>query len=229
MTDRDNLDETFNWRVERTLSQALTLQYDKVMFILEPTEAAQAAIGKRVTVYDYPDGRLVIRHDGTDLPYRPPLPHLRQDQEGQPGRHHREQAAGVAARPDPAEPGHARARQAQYQSAEATGSEGAHVWCRLISASLRHWSEESAVLLINCVGEREDLSGQRCAYHVLPGECASGEIFPGDRSNRCINHHQSGASIWLLPVNKSDGNAVVRTRAVAPAAEDKVKISSRLS
>jgi hypothetical protein len=70
MTDRDNLDDTFTWRVERTLSQALTLQYDKVMFILEPTEAAQAAIGKRVTVYDYPDGRLVIRHDGADLPYR---------------------------------------------------------------------------------------------------------------------------------------------------------------
>ncbi len=70
MTDRDNLDESFTWRVERTLSQALTLQYDKVMFILEPTEAAQAAIGKRVTVYDYPDGRLVIRHDGVDLPYR---------------------------------------------------------------------------------------------------------------------------------------------------------------
>ena len=70
MTNSDNLDEAFNWRVERTLYQALTLQYDKVMFILEPTGAAQAAIGKRVTVYDYPDGRLVIRHDGVDLPYR---------------------------------------------------------------------------------------------------------------------------------------------------------------
>jgi len=40
------------------------------MFILEPTEAAQAAIDKRVTVYDYPDGRLLIRHDGIDRPYR---------------------------------------------------------------------------------------------------------------------------------------------------------------
>ncbi len=70
MTDRDNLDDTFTWRVERTLSQALTLQYDKVLFILEPTEAAQSAIGKRVTVYDYPDGRLLIRYEGQDLPYR---------------------------------------------------------------------------------------------------------------------------------------------------------------
>ena len=56
--------------MERTLSQALTLQYDKVLFILEPTEAAQSAIGKRVTAYDYPDGRLLIRYEGQELPYR---------------------------------------------------------------------------------------------------------------------------------------------------------------
>jgi hypothetical protein len=70
MTARDNLEDAFTWRVERTLSQALTLQYDKVMFILDPTEEAQAAIGKRVTVVDYPDGRLAIRHQGVDLAYR---------------------------------------------------------------------------------------------------------------------------------------------------------------
>jgi hypothetical protein len=38
-----------------------------VLFILDPTEAAQAAIGKRVTVADYPDGRLVISYQGTPL------------------------------------------------------------------------------------------------------------------------------------------------------------------
>jgi len=70
MTDRDDLDDTFTWRVDRTLSQSLTLQYDKVLFILEPTEVAQSAIGKRVTVLDYPDGRLVIRYEGQVLAYR---------------------------------------------------------------------------------------------------------------------------------------------------------------
>lgn len=40
------------------------------MFILDPTEDTQAAIGKRVTVVDYPDGRLAIRYRGADLPYR---------------------------------------------------------------------------------------------------------------------------------------------------------------
>jgi hypothetical protein len=66
----DNLDDSFAWREERSLSQALTIQYDKMLFILEPTDEAMAAIGKKVTVYDYPDGRLVIRYKGAVLPYR---------------------------------------------------------------------------------------------------------------------------------------------------------------
>jgi hypothetical protein len=39
----DDLDDAFAWKEERTLSQALTLQYDKVMFILEPSEHAKTA------------------------------------------------------------------------------------------------------------------------------------------------------------------------------------------
>ena len=66
----DDLDDAFAWKEERTLSQALTLQYDKVLFILEPSEQAKAAIGKRVTVMDYPDGRLAIRYRGVELAYR---------------------------------------------------------------------------------------------------------------------------------------------------------------
>ena len=41
-----------------------------MIFILEPSEPAKAAIGKYVTVFDYPDGRLAIRHRGVDLAYR---------------------------------------------------------------------------------------------------------------------------------------------------------------
>ena len=67
---RDDLEDAFAWKEERTLSRALTLQYDKVIFILEPTDQANAAIGKRVTVIDYPDGRLSIRHNGIGLAYR---------------------------------------------------------------------------------------------------------------------------------------------------------------
>jgi hypothetical protein len=66
----DDLDDAFPWKEERTLSQALTLQYDKVVFILEPSEQAKAAIGQRVAVVDYPDGRLAIRCRGVELAYR---------------------------------------------------------------------------------------------------------------------------------------------------------------
>jgi Winged helix-turn helix len=66
----DDLDDAFAWKEERTLSRALTLQYDKVLFILDPCDQAKAAIGKRVTVVDYPDGRLSIRYNGVELAYR---------------------------------------------------------------------------------------------------------------------------------------------------------------
>jgi hypothetical protein len=66
----DDLEDAFTWKEERALSQALTLQYDKVIFILEPSDQAKAAIGKRVTVVDFPDGRLAIRYNGVELAYR---------------------------------------------------------------------------------------------------------------------------------------------------------------
>jgi hypothetical protein len=41
-----------------------------VLFILEPSDQPRAAIGGRVTVIDYPDGRLSILHQGVELNYR---------------------------------------------------------------------------------------------------------------------------------------------------------------
>ena len=66
----DDLDDAFAWKEERTVSVNLTLQYDQVMFILQPNEITRSLARKRVMVIDYPDGRLVIRHNGVDLPYR---------------------------------------------------------------------------------------------------------------------------------------------------------------
>ena len=93
----DDLEDAFAWKEERTLSQALTLQYDKVLFILEPSEQAKTAIGRRVTVVDYPDGRLSIPLSGC----RAGLPHLRQDPTGRPRCDRRQQAAGTAVGDDP--------------------------------------------------------------------------------------------------------------------------------
>jgi len=65
----DDLTDVFAWREERTVSNSLTLQYDKVLFLLEPSEITRELRRKRVTVVDYPDGRLAIRYRGLDLPY----------------------------------------------------------------------------------------------------------------------------------------------------------------
>jgi Homeodomain-like domain len=65
----DALADILAWQEERTVSNSLTLQYDKVLFVLEPTEIARELRRKRVMVIDAPDGRLVIRYKGMDLPY----------------------------------------------------------------------------------------------------------------------------------------------------------------
>ena len=66
----DDLDEALTWREERTVTGSLTLHYNKVLFLLEPTDVARGLARKRVTVHEFPDGRLAIRHKGRDLPYR---------------------------------------------------------------------------------------------------------------------------------------------------------------
>ncbi len=66
----ETLDGAMCVKSERTVSNSLTLQYDKVLFILEPNEVSAGLARKRVTVCDYPDGRLQIEHRGVSLAYR---------------------------------------------------------------------------------------------------------------------------------------------------------------
>jgi hypothetical protein len=70
LAPHDDLDGALTWREERTVTGSLTLHYDKVLFLLEPADAARGLARKRVTVHEFPDGRLAIRHKGRDLPYR---------------------------------------------------------------------------------------------------------------------------------------------------------------
>lgn len=66
----ENLDGAMCRKEVRTVSQALTLRYEKVIFILDPTDYAKTLPRQKVIVCDYPDGRLEIMHEGTLLPYR---------------------------------------------------------------------------------------------------------------------------------------------------------------
>ncbi len=69
LAPHDNLDGAMCVKHQRTVSHALTLRYDQVLFILEPNDISATLARKRVTVCDYPGGRLEIEHEGVALPY----------------------------------------------------------------------------------------------------------------------------------------------------------------
>ncbi len=56
------LDDIFAWQELRTLSKALTFQYDKIMYIVEPTEENTRIAGEKITVFDYPAESIAFRH-----------------------------------------------------------------------------------------------------------------------------------------------------------------------
>jgi hypothetical protein len=69
LAEYENLDGAMCRKEVRTLSQSLTLRYDKVLFILDPTEVFKPLAGQNVIVCDYPDGRLETI---PDIPTPPP-------------------------------------------------------------------------------------------------------------------------------------------------------------
>ena len=69
LAPHDDLRREMVWREQRKVTAALTLHYNKAVFILEPTEVSRPLAGKRVDVCEYPDGRLEIRQDEHVLPY----------------------------------------------------------------------------------------------------------------------------------------------------------------
>ena len=52
------------------VSASLTLNYDRMLLLLEPTLQARALARKQVEVVNYPDGRFAVRHAGCDLAFR---------------------------------------------------------------------------------------------------------------------------------------------------------------
>ena len=58
------------WRETRRVTKSLTVQYDRVMYLLEDTLPNRKLIGRYIEVWEYPDGRIEIRADDRVLPYR---------------------------------------------------------------------------------------------------------------------------------------------------------------
>jgi hypothetical protein len=64
------LDEILTWREVRTVTNNLTLHYDRMMLLLNPTPFARGLARKKVDVVNYPDGRFTVQFEGTPLPFR---------------------------------------------------------------------------------------------------------------------------------------------------------------
>jgi hypothetical protein len=70
LTEADNLDEIMAWREVRTVTNNLTLHYDRMLLLLEPTPFARGLARKKVDVVNYPDGRFAVQFEGTSVPFR---------------------------------------------------------------------------------------------------------------------------------------------------------------
>ena len=66
----ENLDLILTCRVSRRVSATLTVQYDRVMYLLDDTAANRGLIHQYLDVYEYPDGRIEIRANGAALACR---------------------------------------------------------------------------------------------------------------------------------------------------------------
>jgi hypothetical protein len=63
----EDLETIFTWRVQRKVSQSLTLQHERILYLLPATPAMRALIHRYVDVWEYPDGRIEVRADGQPI------------------------------------------------------------------------------------------------------------------------------------------------------------------
>jgi hypothetical protein len=63
------IDDIFSWQKASAVTRSLTLQYDKVIYLIKAGPDTDKIAGQHVTVFDYPDGRFKIRYEGRELPY----------------------------------------------------------------------------------------------------------------------------------------------------------------
>jgi hypothetical protein len=66
----EDLRQILAYRVSRRISNALTVQYDRVMYLLDDTPVARTLMHEYVEVVEYPDGVIDVQAQGTVLPCR---------------------------------------------------------------------------------------------------------------------------------------------------------------
>lgn len=58
------LEDVFSWQEERRVINSLTVQYDRVVYLLEPNDITRDLARRKMTVYAYSDGTKAIRYNG---------------------------------------------------------------------------------------------------------------------------------------------------------------------
>ena len=70
LREDEDLRPILAYRVPRKVTASLTVQYDRVMYLLEDTATNRRLIHQYVEVVEYPDGSIEVQADGVALPYR---------------------------------------------------------------------------------------------------------------------------------------------------------------
>jgi len=70
LREDEDLDTLLTWRETRRVTKSLTVQYDRVMYLLDDTPENRKLVHRYIEVWEYPDGRIEIRAEGRVLPYR---------------------------------------------------------------------------------------------------------------------------------------------------------------
>lgn len=68
--NKQELDDIFSWQETRKLSKSLTFQYDKVIYLIEPTEENSRLTHEHVKVLDYPNGEIAILYGHRKLEFK---------------------------------------------------------------------------------------------------------------------------------------------------------------
>lgn len=69
LENNENLAATFTCCEQHKVSKSLTLQYDKNLYLLENNEENRRFQGKYIDVWQYPNGTIELRANGTSLPF----------------------------------------------------------------------------------------------------------------------------------------------------------------
>ncbi len=79
---KQELDDIFSWQETRKLSKSLTFQYDKVVYLIEPTEENSRLVHEHVKILDYPSGEIAIAYGHRKLNFKTfdKLAHVQQTQ-----------------------------------------------------------------------------------------------------------------------------------------------------